>query len=74
MHTTGGRGEGRGMLLLKALELLAVYLALSFSSAALCQVEKRKPQALHIDFQRAEGQTVIAQLLWEPSVKVTQER
>lgn len=74
MHTTGRRGEGRGMLFSKALDLLTVYHALSFSSAALCQVEKKKAQPLHIDFQRAEGQSVIAQLLWEPSEKVTQER
>lgn len=40
MHTTDRRGEDKGMLLSKALDVLAVYLALSFSSDALCQVEK----------------------------------
>lgn len=40
IHTTDRRGEGRGTLFSKGLDLLAVYLALSFSSASLCQVEK----------------------------------
>lgn len=65
-QTKDRREKGRGTLFSEALDLLVAYLSLAFSSAALCQVGKRKPQPLHIDFQRAEGQTVIAQLLWEP--------